>query len=186
MKRKATFAILTLALMGAAYGVTNYALGSQTPPQLRSNLPARNLPVTPLPPDIAGETSSLATSAGMDARYGITPDSYAQARRVATTSLGPLYLIPGTNGACLVFASSMSCGDPGAANEPMLALVALNPATGDAVGGGVTSATITSVTVVSDRGRSLTVGAIDGVFAIDARDAFKFSSSAPLRFVASP
>jgi hypothetical protein len=107
-----------------------------------------------------------AISPAAEARYGITPASYTEARKVARTTAGTLFLIPGSQGACLFLAYAVSCGDPGAPGEPMLALIIKPVAGGDSlVGGGITSATASAVTLKAGS-RSVRFDSAHGTFAV--------------------
>jgi hypothetical protein len=163
MLRRFMFGLSLLVAAACAFGVTSYALGSGQGPQLRANLPARQLPVVSLPASLRVAINNAIGRFGVD-RYGITPDSYAQVRRVAGTSAGVLYLIPGSNGACLVLGTAAaSCGDPGASGEPMLALLVQAPSIDVLVGGGITS---DSIRQVRQKGASRSFDVVNGTFVV--------------------
>jgi hypothetical protein len=181
MLRKLFLGLSALVAAACAFGVTTYALGSGQGPHLRSNLPARQLPATSLP---ASLQVSLNNSIGRDGveHFGITADSYTQVRRIADTPAGVLYLIPGSNGACLVFdGAAASCGDPGASAEPMLSLLIQAPSTDLLVGGGVTSDAIHKV---RHKGVSQSFGVVNGAFVVSEADGVKPSHG--LELIPSP
>jgi hypothetical protein len=174
----------TLILVAFAYGATSYALGSAASPQLPPGFAVADLSPTTLSNADAVAINNLIGAAGADGQYGITSSSYAQARLVASTSAGDLYLIPGDSGACLAFISGVACGDL-RSTPAMLALLTIDPGTGKAVGGGVASSAIRSVVVTSSTS-SVTAPVVGGVFRITARDGIAPSASTPVHFRATP
>jgi hypothetical protein len=143
MSRTLFFAVATLAflILASSFAVASYALGpsSEGPPQLRRNLPAAALPTTPLHEATVVGLGNLLRAGGAD-RFGITPDSYAGARRLASTDVGTFYLVPGSDGACIVTSSAASCGDPGSPGDPILALAKATAAGDELVGVGIATA----------------------------------------------
>jgi hypothetical protein len=152
MSRKFLFAAAgTLLLTLAAFGATSYALGSAEPPRLRSNLPAAQLPTFSLP-EATGVAINNSIGADGVARFGITPDSYTQVRRLADTAAGTFYLIPGSRGACVVTlstgaVSAGACGDPGAPDEAMIALGETTSRGDKLVAAGIVTDTTKRVTI---------------------------------------
>lgn len=175
MSRQSIFAAtgLTILILASSFAIASYALAQDTRPQLRANLPVAALPTMALDEATTLQVNNLI---GTDAaaRFGITPASYAAARRLADTKVGTFYLIPGTRGACIVMRSSVGCGDPGAPGQPMLASAHATPEGDSVVGVGVATAGTESVSMPA---RTLS-GVISfpvskGLFHIDARVSFE-------------
>lgn len=137
-------AALTLA---ASFAITSYALANEAAPQLRSNLPAGELPTVSLDEETAVQLNNLIGKDGT-ARFGITPASYKAVRQLADTSVGTFFLIPGTRGVCIATLSATACGDPGAPGEPSrLALMQLNKSRDAVVGEGIATGSTRLVTI---------------------------------------
>jgi hypothetical protein len=172
MSRKTIAFALVAAVIALAFSAGSHALrGTASPqggdPQLRSNVPAGHLPATSLPAAARAAFQAVISPAAAD-RFGITDASYDQVRRIATTAAGTLFLVPGTHGACLFLTYAVSCGDPGATDEPVLALV-VKPVGDDVlVGGGITSTAATSVAIATADGRSARLDSSDGTFSVTA------------------
>jgi hypothetical protein len=166
-QRKSLVAVLGVAL-ATGLVAASYALSQDRGPDLRANLPARLLPTVTLAP---GAEAALAESIGDEARaaVGIVHESFANVRLLAVTPAGPLYLIPGTSGACLVLQRSASCGDPGAPEQPLLALIYSPDPTQPTVGGGITVDTVQAVSVES-AGLTKNLGLVQGVFVVHPDD----------------
>jgi hypothetical protein len=181
MSRKLFLGLSALVAAASAFGVTTYALGSGQGPHLRGNLPARQLPAISLPASLQVSLNNTIGRVGVD-RYGITADSYTQVRRLAGTPAGVLYLIPGSNGACLVFGTAgASCGDPGASGESMLYLLFQAPSTDVVVGGGITTDAIRQV---RQKGTSRSFDVVNGTFVVSEAAAVKPSHD--LELIATP
>lgn len=149
MSRTRFFAVAGLAVLlgGSSFAAASYALGAASgdPPQLRPNLPAATLPTISLDDATSVRLNNSIGAPGV-AHFGITPASYTAVRRLADTSIGTFYLVPGTRGVCIVTESSgAACGDPGAAGQPMLALWTLSADKDALVGEGIAAATTESV-----------------------------------------
>lgn len=123
------------------------ALSGDDTPRFRDNLPARELAPISLSENEAVRVNNILGLLGED--VGITPSSYDQVRVLAETAVGPLYLIPGANGACLFLVSRSACGDPGAMDAPVNAIVTLDSGGQTLVGGGVADESIQRVEVVA-------------------------------------
>jgi hypothetical protein len=173
MLRKLFLGLSALVAAACAFGVTTYALGSGQGPHLRANLPARQLSAISLPASLQVSLNNTIGRVGVE-RYGITADSYAQVRRIAGTSAGVLYLIPGSSGACLVVGAAASCGDPGASDEPMLDLLVQAPSSNVLVGGGITTDAIRQV---RQKGTSQSFAVVKGTFVVSEAAAIKRSDS---------
>jgi hypothetical protein len=148
MSRKSLVAGASLVLLTllSAFGAASYALGSAEPPRLRANLPVAQLPTISLEKATTVAINNLIGTQGV-ARFGITPESYTQVRRLADTAAGAFYLIPGSRGVCVVSPSATACGDPGAPSEPIIALVQTTPEGDTFVGAGIATDTTRSVTI---------------------------------------
>lgn len=149
-----------------SFAATSSALRDSAP-GLRENLQAKSLPTVALS-DADTITASNSIGAELATAFGIDKASFETARLVTVTSRGPLYLIPGTSGACLILDGGSSCGDPGRSNHPILALATSDPVTGTWVGGGITDDATTAVSVRDHKGRAVVVSSLRGTFAIDA------------------
>jgi len=149
-----------------AFGAASRAIGSAVDVGLRPNLPAAALPTVQL---TTAQQTALSDAIGPQqaARFGIATASFSQTREVLNTSLGYLYLVPGANGACLVLTNVSSCGDPGTAGEPILAL-AVSRDSSDFIGGGIAAVGVGSINVTGTHGATSTVSVRRGVFGVDA------------------
>lgn len=157
---------ITLATGVLAFAATSFAVDQDPEPRLRANLPAAGLPAFALDESEAIKINNLLGEFGSSA--GVTRDSYKQVRVLADTSVGPLYLIPGADSACLALAEGAGCGDPGAANSPLHAVATLDPSSQRLVGGGVADASVDRVeVVVVGYGVRAVVAVIQGAFSID-------------------
>jgi hypothetical protein len=186
MSKKIIASALGAGILALAFSAGSYALRSSAPPQpgqpgLRANLPAAQLPAVEVPAATRSAIQEIISSSAAD-RFGITPASYAQARRIANTDVGTLFLIPGSRGACLFLTYAVSCGDPGAAGQPLLALLVKPLTSNSMVGGGITSGAAAEVIVKTTGGRSVRLDSRDGTF--DVTQASGFSADDKLSFVA--
>jgi hypothetical protein len=77
--------------------------------------------------------------------FGISAASFADTVQIASTSVGPLYAVPGTAGVCLVLGNNSSCGVPNS-SAPVIAIFTHGP-TGNVVGGGVFDRSVGHVAV---------------------------------------
>lgn len=170
MPRKLLLGVAAVILAAASFGVTSYALGSAQKVGLRSSLPARGLPLTSPSERTKVAINNLVGAAST--RFGITSDSFEQTRQLAITSAGPLYLVPGSRGACLALGSAVSCGDPGSASEPVLALFTTS-GSGVLVGGGVVSSDVRSVTLATPGAAPLSLPSRAGVFVVTERNSLE-------------
>ena len=181
MSRRFVFAVagLAAATVVSSFAVASYALASDTPPQLRANLPAAALPTVSLDEATSVRANNLIGEEGVT-RFGITPDSYGEARRLADTKVGTFYLIPGSRGACIVTFSSAACGDPGAPGERILALAKLTAGRDALVGVGVATDTTHRVTIREPKGsRVISLPVSRGIFEIDEKASVDPSTGAP-------
>jgi hypothetical protein len=180
MSRTLFFAVAGLALLtlASSFAIASYAVGlASEGPQLRSNLPAAALPTISLDEATSVQLNDVIGAEGV-VRFGITPDSYAEVRRLANTSVGIFYLVPGTRGACIVTLSGASCGDPGSPDVPMLALAEAT-AKGDAlVGEGIATAATERVTMPTGSG-VVSLPVSEGLFHIRERASINPAAGAP-------
>lgn len=164
--RRPLLIVLTLATGILAFAATSFAVGQDPEPRLRANLPAAALPAFALDEREAIKINNLLGESGL--RAGVTRDSYKQVRVLANTAAGPLYLIPGADGACMALGEGAGCSDPGAANTPLTAVATLDPSSERIVGGGVADASVDRVEVVAvGYGVRAVVPVIQGAFSID-------------------
>lgn len=166
MTRKLAVASLTLATALLAFAATSLAVGQDSEPGLRVDLPAAALPAFAL-----DESEAVRINNGLGhvrSRVGITPESYKQVRLITTTAVGPMYLIPGTRGVCMSLGGGGGCGDPGGSGSRITALVVLDSSGGRLVGGGIAAASVDRVEVeVVGHGVRKLVPVTHGVFSID-------------------
>jgi hypothetical protein len=186
-KRAARRCTVALALAATAFGVTSYAFGavartSQAPPTISSSLGVAKLPQSTVPSaDVLRINDLLGTHAG---DYGISMQSFDEARVVGSTSVGPLYFIPGSNGECLALSDAVECGNPGSPSGGDIgALFVTDPKTNTLVGGGIAVDGIASVTVGTPNG-SRTLPVVNGTFAALQAAEIKVSN-VPARFIAN-
>jgi hypothetical protein len=166
MMRTAVIISITLATGVLAFAATSWAVGQDPEPRLRANLPAAALPAIALDESEAIKINNLLGELGP--RAGITLDSYERVRLLANTAVGPLYLIPGTRGACMSLADGAGCGDPGGRNSRANAVVTLDSSGERLVGGGIADASVDRIeVVVVGHGVRTFVPVAGGVFLID-------------------
>jgi hypothetical protein len=164
--RKTLIIGTALATGVLAFTATSLAVGQDSEPRLRANLPAAELPAFALD---ESEAVRINNALGhVRSRVGITPDSYKEVRLITTTAVGPMYLIPGTRGVCVSLGGGAGCGDPGGSGSRINALVTLDPSGGRLVGGGIADASVDRVEVeVVGHGVRKFVPVTRGVFSID-------------------
>jgi hypothetical protein len=129
---------LFLSLSLVATGVATFAImshASSRPPDLPGAWPAHALPTSSLPDSTRLVVQNLIGSQGA-ADYGITSDSYSSVRILAHTAAGAIYIVPGTNGACMVLLPVVGCGHPGS-DTTNLSVFAPDPSRRYYVGGGI-------------------------------------------------
>lgn len=164
MLRKALLLIVVGAVGLTAFAATSLAVGGPGRPGLPTNLPAARLPVANLSEQASVEINNL-IGAEQVRRWGITPDSYRSARRLPQTSAGAAYLIPGTDGACIVVGLLASgCGDPRAGR--VMAVVASQSPSDPFVGVGVTTDAVQEVVVGLTGAEGKVVAVHGGVFTV--------------------
>lgn len=167
MLRRLGLLLVALVAFGAAFLTTSLASSRQPP--LQANFPAASLHQVSLSP---AERLAISNLMGVElgARVGITDASYDNARLVGHTSVGPLYLILGTSGACLYLSDAISCGDPAQSPEAPLSLLVSNRAGNAFVGGGVTAQSARDVSIgVPGVGR-VTKAVTQGAFVVTETD----------------
>jgi hypothetical protein len=185
MSRKALFIVCAsvLVTLASSFGVASYAFGSSEPPQLRPQLPASALPTFSLDQATSVKINDLIGAPGI-ARFGITTASYTQVRRLADTSIGTFYLIPGSKGACIVGPAGAACGDPGAPGQKMIALVQAVPASDAMVGAGIATAATKRVEIKQTGSRAVLLPVVHGVFVLGARGGVKPAPGVRIQFIA--
>jgi len=158
----------TLVAIGGFIGASQ--AGSRAP-DLSSNLPAKGLPTVALAHQTQVAINNL-IDAETAARFGIIQDSFAKARRLAQTDAGPLYVLPGTHGACLVLLPSVACAPVGSSN-PVVALFVPSPSSEYLVGGGLLTGRAGSVAVNRENGSVTPAHLVTGGFTISQADGIK-------------
>jgi hypothetical protein len=100
-------------------------------------------------------------------QFGITSDSYTNARKLGDTSAGPVYALPGSTGACVVLLPAYSCGRLSTTSEPVVGVFVQNPAGKYLVGGGLVADSVNAVSVKT-HGTSSSVAAnlVQGGFVV--------------------
>lgn len=93
-------------------------------------------------------------------RYGISSDSYEQARILSQTEAGPVYAVPGSSGVCLSLQKLIVCGDR---TDPVAVLA---PHGGYLVGAGYLPNPAKKVAFKLDDGRNVTADLVPGGFVV--------------------
>jgi hypothetical protein len=186
MSRRLVFTTLvsTVVTLAVSFGVASYASGSSERPGLRPELPVAQLPTFSLDEVSSVKINNLIGAPGV-ARFGITPASYTQVRRLASTRVGAFYLVPGSSGACVVGPYGAACGDPGASGQEMLALVEATADGTGVVGAGIsTAATKRIVLQRRDGSPPVSLPVVRGVFVLNESAGIRPSQLVRLNFVA--
>lgn len=177
---RAALAVLIVLVVILGAGGSGAAGATGTPPVLRPNLRAAGLPPVVLPDELVSTAEALL--GGAADRYGITAESFDVARQLGETSIGRLYLIPGSSGACLLIVGrGLACGDPGSPEEPILSIGGSNRS-GYFVGGGVAADGVSTVNLGGESGpqHPIEVDA-NGVFMTPTAPAVKAGRHVALR-----
>lgn len=145
MIRKTLLCAAAAATAFVAFAATSLAVNGDAQPRLRANLPAASLPAVALAREDAIAVNNIVGPISDTA--GITPESYSHLRLLSQTSVGPLYLIPGTHGTCLSLRYGAACGDPGG-DARINAIAQLDRPMQRLVGGGVADDSVRSVAVI--------------------------------------
>lgn len=159
-----------LALSATAYALQKKPSSQADHPELQTNLPAAALPTETLPAPARAAFEKIISPAATE-HFGITPASFTNVRRL-TTLAGPLFIIPGEEGACLLLDYAVACGNPGTSGQPILAVLVKPSSRKMLVGGGIATTSVTSVLIQTQRGHSARVIADDGTFLISPADGF--------------
>lgn len=147
-------------LVAAVFLATSAIVSAGGRRTLQAPLPITSLPTVTLPAAVSG---AVERAPGAAARFGITGETFANARILTTTSLGPLYYLAPTAGNCLFFDGALACTGEVTAAEP-LSLFSTTPS-GLLVGGGVVPADAHRVTVSPPSGRQVVLPVDDnGIF----------------------
>jgi hypothetical protein len=121
------------------------------------------------PVSVSGDQQvAIQNAIGADAAasFGISDASFSQVRQLSTTSVGPLYVVPGTAGECLVLSDAVSCGAAGGGHDAAVA-VFHSDANGNYVGGGILTNKIHQVALTDSTGFSANASITRGGFTID-------------------
>jgi hypothetical protein len=168
------------AVAAATFGLTWSAVSDRTAaPELGRQLPARGLP----PATLAVKTQThIADLLGSNAvTFGIDRRSLARVRILARTPAGPLYVVPGTKGQCVVLLPVLSCGAV-RAGAPTVAVWIQDRRR--LTGGGLLAAGHHSVYVVRADGSRLAARLVKGGFTFS--EAARPSASGHIRVVVDP
>lgn len=161
--------VAAVAVGALAVGLVATAQNGQSPTDLPPGLSASELPKVPVPAADLVAIEGALHQAGPE--FGIDAASYKSARVLTTTSGGPLYVIPGSSGLCLVIPTGyVSCGplgyrDLNATEAQAVALIARNPA-GSAEGGGVVLSDAQGIDVGRESGTPLRLARVRGGFVL--------------------
>lgn len=173
-----------VAVASTAFVTVSWALTSASPaPDLPSWLPAATLPVVEVP--LADQLAINDQLSLPDARrYGIMPSSYARARVLARTELGPLYVIPGATGVCLALRlPAVACTDNLSSHGPaVVALLVPNDAQ-RLIGGGLMGRSADRVLLISATGSRIRAHPVPGGFTVNSSDGITASPENPVSFV---
>lgn len=168
MARKVALAVAVVVGV-MSVGLVATAENGQTPAGLPSALSASDLPKVVVPEgDLAAVETALQRAAP---EFGVDADSYKSARVLTTTSAGPLYVIPGSSGLCLVVPTGyVSCGPLGyrdmeATETQAVVLIVRNPA-GSAEGGGVVLRDAKGIDIMREGGTPLPLSKVRGGFVL--------------------
>lgn len=159
-----------LALACAAFIGASWARTPSSKPDLPSWLPASALPKAQLSQTDQVAINNLISREDA-ARYGVTSDSFANARVLTKTEIGSLYVIPGRNGICLALASAVACSDDLANQGPAVVALLVSNQAKQFVGGGLTRAGRSGVKVVMDDGSQRKTTPTLGGFVVTSADA---------------
>jgi hypothetical protein len=170
--RKLVTAVSVAVVAGAAFVTASWAMSasSTSRPDLPPWLTATALPTVAVP-DAAQVAINNLISTDDASRYGITAESFSNARVLTQTDLGPLYVIPGTSGLCLAVSTPVvTCTDDLSRSGPaVIALLAPN-SEGTLVGGGLVAAAGNRISVREGDGSLVATHPTVGGFAVTAND----------------
>jgi hypothetical protein len=170
---KRSLVVMFAAALGVFAFVATSSATSTKGGDLPPSVPAHALPVQTLDEATA---ISLANTIGSEAagRYGIGPDAVQHVRVLAQSSRGPLYVVAGASGECLVLAFAASCGDV-TSGEPVSVFVS-DSAGPFAVGGGIGASDHQGVRFVTPSGRNVPAHSVPGGFVITEGDGVNLDS----------
>lgn len=163
--------VLALGTFSTAFGLTTYAWGIDDAPGFSRTLPVAALAPVAVPGDVKVRLNN-AIGPFLSA-MGITTDSYTQVRLLTGTGNDSIYVVPGSNGVCLVIQDSSACGRPGSADGPYIALFA-SDSDGNAFGGGISVATTDHITVTFGE-ESVRLPVREGTFILSSAAALKMA-----------
>jgi len=160
--------VVVLAV-AAVFGIAS-AVGEsgESPPAISETLPIEARPAVTA---TASERKTIEMSTALPARVGITEKSYSSAREVFSSSeAGRMLFVPGSQGACLVMSSGISCGNPTDETLPFLSMFTSDGDSPYKIGGGVTPADVTAVIFEDSKGQKFVLPVESGVVVVDASD----------------
>jgi hypothetical protein len=170
MFRKVVVALSGVAVAAVAFFGGSYAMASGSKPDLPGWVPAAALDKVSL---TAQERLAINNGIPTDVaeKFGVSSGSFDDARLLANTSAGPLYVIPGSGAACLALAGTVSCNDLKRQKGVLIDLYLRTSKGGYYVGGGLVGPGTTSISIVHGDGRVAARHAVNGVFAVTEADA---------------
>lgn len=169
MFRNILFGVSAVIVAVAAFLGTLHLTKSLPHPDLPPSLPASDLQKVIVPRAKQIAINNLIAEEGVS-RYGIVSESYNNARVLTKTELGPLYIIPGTNGMCLallsVLRSGVSCSDDELSSEPVVVSLMLANHNNQLVGGGLVTSDAKKIELMSHDGSRIQTKRTKGGFVV--------------------
>ena len=168
--RKVLLLVSTVAVAALAYFGTLLATAAGPPADLPESLPASELAKDGIPDERRIELQDHLIGEVTE-RYGLTAESYSNARVLLRTERGPMYVIPGEKGVCLALADSVGCADLPSPEPLVVAL--LVPGVDNAkyeIGGGLLRADAGNVLIEHSGGPKARATRITGGFAVTPSD----------------
>jgi hypothetical protein len=159
--------VSAIAIAIVSYFAVSSIAVSSTNPDLSSSLPASSLPKATIS---AADQTAIYDLIPQDyaVSAGITPGSFANARVLRQTELGPIYVIPGAKGGvCLALASSVGCND-GPTDKRLVIAALTEDASGNVVGGGLVNSANTAIAIATVNGSQIRTKPTAGGFFIDS------------------
>lgn len=163
--RKFLLVMSLVAVAAIGYLAPRLAIASDPTPDLPESVPSSKLSRAPVPDATRLAIQSLIIDEVVE-RVGIARESYNNARVLATTERGPLYIIPGTKGACLALADVVGCREFPWNERLIIALFVPGVAGKYQVGGGLLATTTGQVVIDHGDGSTGVADAVEGGFVI--------------------
>jgi hypothetical protein len=178
MLKKVAVAASTLMAGLAAFIGTSYAQDSE--PELPTWLPAASSPAVSLSAERQVAINNLIADDAA-AQFGISAESFSRVRLLAQSEKGPVYVIPGTRGACLALETAAACSDLRNRGGVLLALLVPNE-NGQLVGAGLVDSGASTVEVSRAGESPAKTRAVLGRFVLSAADGVAARRGHPLTF----